>query len=716
MSIHKKIFGGTIAAAICLILLTTATAMVQAQVKSQVQDQDQVHAQADTTGSATTSTVAIVRPDMVFAPASTVSSSSTWASETTTGPSTTALPDAPLPMQDQMPRVQEYSTGNNASDSWRVGISLYGWFAGLHGTVGVAGHNAGIHVPFSDLFHALIFEIPIAVEADKGRFVMPIDFLWLKLGVNNALPLNDFEQSAIDSRMTESIFTPKFGYRLADADHFKFDLLGGLRYWYVSLNNTLEPAGLSYGRSFNIIDGIGGGRIILPAGEKAAITIAGDAGAGSSQLDYQLLGLLNVNFNPKFGMALGWRYLYEDYNKPSNGAIYAPTTSGVIAGLNFNLGGKPPIPPTASCSVSPAEVYAGDPVTATATPVGLNPKLSVVYTWTGDGVTGSGPTASVKTDALNPGTYPVRGEVKEGKPGKEGDKPWQVASCSTSYTVKPFQPPTITCLANPTSLNPGDPATVTAQGVSPQNRPLTYNYQASSGSISGSGATATFSSAGASPGPVQITCGVTDDKGQIATASVSVTVEAPPPPPAPEVEARLVLHSVYFPTAQPTVKHPDGGLVDSQKATLTALATDFKVYLQQKPDARLTLTGHADPRGTPAYNLKLSERRVARAAAFLVEQGVPASSIDIKAEGEEKQLSKEEVKDLIQTNPDLTEEQRTKLLRNLNVIVLAQNRRVDIRLNGSDEKSTRHYPFNAVDSSTLLDVQKPVHKASPRKR
>ena len=221
--------------------------------------------------------------------------------------------------------------------------------------------------------------------------------------------------------------------------------------------------------------------------------------------------------------------------------------------------------------------------------------------------------------------------MKVGKAGREGEKPWQVASCSTSYIVKPFEPPTISCSADPTDLKPGDSSTVTAHGMSPQNRPLTYTYQASSGTISGNGTTATYSSVGAASGPVQITCSVSDDKGQIATADATVTVQAPPPPPpAPEVEARLRLHSVYFPTAQPTAKHPDGGLVDSQKAILTALANDFSVYLQQKPDARLTLTGHADPRGTPQYNQKLSERRVARAAAFLVEHGVPASSIDTK--------------------------------------------------------------------------------------
>jgi outer membrane protein OmpA-like peptidoglycan-associated protein len=347
--------------------------------------------------------------------------------------------------------------------------------------------------------------------------------------------------------------------------------------------------------------------------------------------------------------------------------------------------------------------------------VGLNPKLSVVYTWTGDGVTGTGSTASVKTEALHPGTYPVKAEVKEGKPGKEGERPWQVASCSTSYTVKPFQPPTISCSATPTNLNPGGSTTITAQGVSPQNRPLTYTYQASSGTISGSGTTATYSSTGASAGQVQITCSVSDDKGQLATTGVSLTLQAPPPP-EPEVVARLRLHSVYFPTAQPTVAHPDGGLVDSQKAILSALAADFTGYLQVKPDARITLTGHADPRGTPEFNQKLSERRVARAKAFLVEHGVSEANIDTEARGEEQPLSKDEVQDLIQTNPDLTDEQRANLLRNLNVIVLAQNRRVDIRLNGSDDKSKRHYPFNVADSSTLLDLQKPAHMTARRRR
>ena len=215
-------------------------------------------------------------------------------------PATTsdALPPAPEP---------QTSAAASADDGWRFGVSIYGWFPGVHGTVGALGHNASIHVPFSDVFHTLKGIIPIAVEADKGRFVMPVDFLWMKLGDNNGIPINDFGQTSINTHLTESIFTPKVGYRLYDGEHLKVDALGGIRYWYLGLNNTLEPSGLSRSRSANWVDGLGGARFILPMGEKASILISGDAGAGGANLDYQVLGLLNYKFTQHLGLGLGWR-------------------------------------------------------------------------------------------------------------------------------------------------------------------------------------------------------------------------------------------------------------------------------------------------------------------------------------------------------------------------------------------------------------------------
>ncbi len=414
-----------------------------------------------------------------------------------------------------------------------------------------------------------------------------------------------------------------------------------------------------------------------------------------------------------------YEYMHADWGPVAYGGRANVNAARLSAGIVIHAGSiAPPPPVTLACAASPDSVYPGDPVTVTATAGNLDPKANVIYSWSGTGVTGSGTTATVATGSLAPGSYTVKCGVKEGKPGREGLKPWETADATASLTVKAFQPPTIGCSANPTSINPGDKSVITATGVSPQNRPLTYTYTASSGTVNGSGSTATFDSTGAAPGNVNVNCNVADDVGNTATASAMLTIVAPPPPPPPapspeqvRLEARLALHSVFFPTALPRAEHPDGGLVASQQATLTTLAADFKSYLAIKPDAHLTLTGHADVRGTVDYNQALTERRVNRAKQFLVEQGVPESSIDTRAVGKEQQLSADQVKDLVDQNTELTDAERARVLHQLNVIVLAQNRRVDITLSTTGQQSVQLYPFNAKDAVTLLGTQSPTPRS-----
>jgi outer membrane protein OmpA-like peptidoglycan-associated protein len=305
--------------------------------------------------------------------------------------------------------------------------------------------------------------------------------------------------------------------------------------------------------------------------------------------------------------------------------------------------------------------------------------------------------------------------VKEGKPGKEGLRPWESATATAAFAVKAFEPPTIGCSASPSTIKPGETSTVTASGISPQNRPLTYSYSAASGTVNGAGATAEFNSAGAPAGSTAITCNVTDDKGQTATADARLTIMAPPPPleSSPEqvrLEARLALHSVFFQTDVPRIESPKGGLVVSQEKTLATLASDFKRYLELKPDAHLTLSGHADMRGSVEYNQALSERRVTRTKLFLVEQGVPEAKIEILGLGKEDNLTSAQVEEAIKQNPELTAADREKLLHELPVIVLAKNRRVDITLSTTGQQSVRWYPFNAADALILLDQRNLTHK------
>jgi outer membrane protein OmpA-like peptidoglycan-associated protein len=440
--------------------------------------------------------------------------------------------------------------------------------------------------------------------------------------------------------------------------------------------------------------------------------LIGGESAGSyyyqNQWGWVVTGGGGLDYNtPLFNHHLALRLFQADYQFNRQDDIADFNMLRLSAGAVFRIGSfAPPVPVALACAVNPESIFPGDPVTVTATAENLDPKLHAVYSWAGEGVTGDGTTATVATAALPPGIHTVNGKVSEGKGEKIGLKPGEVANCSARFTVKAFEPPTIGCSASPNAINPNESSTITATGVSPQNRPLTYSYSAQSGSISGNGATATFSSAGASAGPVGITCNVADDKGNVASAVAAVTIAALPQEPTPEqvrLEARLALHSVFFPTAQPRAAHPEGGIVESQQLILKTLAEDFKGYQAIKPEAHLILTGHADVRGTPEYNQALTERRVNQVKQFLTEQGILENQIETRAVGEDQQLTQDQVKDLIQNNPELTNTERQKILHDLTKIVLAQNRRVDITLTTTGQQSVKLYPFNAQDSMTLLD-------------
>jgi outer membrane protein OmpA-like peptidoglycan-associated protein len=490
----------------------------------------------------------------------------------------------------------------------------------------------------------------------------------------------------------------------------KISFMAGPRYTWNARTGANQHRWQIYGQGlFGAAHGFDG---VYPSGNsfKSSDTVfALQAGSG-----------LNYFFSRHWGL----RLIEADYVRTEfpNANDDVQNDLRLAFGVVYHSGGAAPAPVTLACSASPTQVFPGDPVAVTASAGGLNPKLNVVYSWSGAGVTGNGTSGTVDTASLAPGAYTVKCGVKEGKHGKEGLKPWETADASASFTVKAFEPPTTGCSASPSTIKPGETSTVTAVGTSPQNRPLTYSYSASAGTVSGSGATATFSSAGAPTGPSAITCTVSDDKGQTATAATSVTIEAPPPPPAPpaeqvRLEARLALHSVFFPTAQPRAEHPEGGLVDSQQGTLSTLATDFKSYLTFKPDAHLILSGHADVRGSVEYNQALSERRVARAKQFLVEQGIPEADIETRGLGKDQELTADQVQDLLNQNTELSATDREKMLKKLAVIVLAQNRRVDVTLSTTGQQSVRLYPFNAADAVTLLDMKAsaPRKKAAPKK-
>ncbi len=202
---------------------------------------------------------------------------------------------------------------------------------------------------------------------------------------------------------------------------------------------------------------------------------------------------------------------------------------------------------------------------------------------------------------------------------------------------------------------------------------------------------------------VTYTLTATNPCGGRGTASASIRITGSIEP-VPEV----VLASVFFPTDYPDEKNPNLGLLRSQKRALELLVQGFKKYMEYDPNAKLALEAHADERRSPEYNRSLSERRAAIVKQFLADAGLSAAAIETRGFGEDQPLDRSTVAGLEAQNPNKAPEQR---LRNERGDWLAHNRRVDIVLRPSGERSQRYYPHNADDAGILWQVPKPARKA-----
>jgi hypothetical protein len=241
----------------------------------------------------------------------------------------------------------------------------------------------------------------------------------------------------------------------------------------------------------------------------------------------------------------------------------------------------------------------GEPLHATVVASNFNPKHALAYTWASPGtkIDGKDNGAMIDTNGVAPGSYTVTATVTDPKSKKNN-----TASCSVPFTLKPLNPPQVSCSASPAAVDAGTPSTITCACTSPDNVPVTVGgWTASGGTIAGSGNSATLTTTGASSGPISVSATCTDSRGLTASASSTVTVNVPPPPPPPPPQASKLNECDY-----PNVKKPCR--VDN---TCKAALDDVALKLQQDSEAKLVVVGNAGPKekrknlaGERALNVK----------------------------------------------------------------------------------------------------------------
>jgi len=118
--------------------------------------------------------------------------------------------------------------------------------------------------------------------------------------------------------------------------------------------------------------------------------------------------------------------------------------------------------------------------------------------------------------------------------------------------------------------------------------------------------------------------------GGSADSSVRIAVSAPPPPPPPrtpsfeELFAKEV-RDAFFDYDKADIR-PDAQQALQQTAN----------FLKGYPNARVTIEGHCDERGSTEYNLALGQRRADAVKNYLVSLGIPTANLTTTSWGKEK--------------------------------------------------------------------------------
>lgn len=373
---------------------------------------------------------------------------------------------------------------------------------------------------------------------------------------------------------------------------------------------------------------------IAPAGLQTEWRPAIAVGGGFDLAAGHLLSIRLIQFD----------YIYNSYKPVIPGPNSTTWNSIRLAGgLVFNLGNyyRPPV----SCTItgSPTDVTAGEPVTVSSTAVSFNPKHTLTYAWTTDGGkmdTSNGPGARIDTTDVAAPNAPAAPHTAKLTITDSKYNSNNVATCSYTYNVagKVTAPPTANaCSVNPSTVNLGEPVTVTASATG-EGTISSYAWTASSGQVSGTGATATFT--GNQPGTVTISYTATDQYGKTSqSASCQVTVNAPP---APQCSARTPIQFIQ----RPHQKYIPARVDNEAKAILD----DDASALKNDPNAKIVIVGYADGEppvyegtGKNKHQIDLAAQRAVNAKAYLVQQqGIDPSRIEVR-----KGTGKDHVADII---------------------------------------------------------------------
>jgi len=257
--------------------------------------------------------------------------------------------------------VASYAEGT--SDDWEYTATIYGWLPSMGGNLSVptgprggGGGSASVGLSMGDVLDALEFTFQGMLTADKGRWGMGTDIIYLDLGSSNKktkdLSFNDVQVPAtvtarVNLDLTGWIWTLDGTYLVVDDPSHPVKLLAGARMFDLSTDVKWQLEGDIAGQpipgrtgkadgSDTIWDAIVGvkGQVRFGEDEKWFVPYYLDVGTGDSDLTWQ--GMIGAGYAFEWGdLVAVWRYL--DYDMPSGDLVENLDANGPAIGVTFHF-------------------------------------------------------------------------------------------------------------------------------------------------------------------------------------------------------------------------------------------------------------------------------------------------------------------------------------------------------------------------------------------
>lgn len=234
------------------------------------------------------------------------------------------------------------------ADDWQFEVTPYVFGAGLRGTTGVGPITADVDSSFGDILKHFDGGFMAAAEARKGPWILAFDGVYFRLkdqatrswqgpaGIGSAT-------GDLEATVSQLVYQLAVGYRVVDTSTAKLDAIGAARYTrldtdlnLVTTTGPLLPGGTrSVSGSADWWDPVIGFRVIVPFAEHWSFMGYGDVGGFGvgSKITYQAIVGVNWEFAKSFTAKLGYRYMYQDYDK--NNFLWDIAAHGAYVGLGI---------------------------------------------------------------------------------------------------------------------------------------------------------------------------------------------------------------------------------------------------------------------------------------------------------------------------------------------------------------------------------------------